>query len=130
MRYIKLLDQDREKLEFLYRKDGSATVRKRSQCLVLSHQGRNITDLAKIFNVSRRTVERWFEGWGGKGFGSLPVRPGRGARTLLAGHEEEVREQLALHNRNLNNVLGHFKARHNIIICKRTLQNFLKGTGL
>lgn len=130
MRYIKLIEVDLEKLEGLYRRDGSATVRKRSQCLVLSHQGRTITDLAKIFNVSRRTVERWFEGWVKKGFDSLGVQPGRGAKTLLKGHEGEVHEQLALHSRNLNNVLGHFEKEHGITICKRTLQNFLKGTGL
>lgn len=130
MRYIELTEVDLAKLEELYRKGGSATIRKRSQCLVLSHQGRTITDLAKIFSVSRRTIERWFEGWAKKGFDSLGVQPGRGAKTLLKGHEGEVHKQLALHNPNLNNVLDHFEKEHGIKICKRTLQNFLKGTGL
>jgi transposase len=63
MRYIKLKNEDLEKLKKLYRTDGSATVRKRSQCLVLSHQGRNIVDLKKIYSVDRRTIERWFNSW-------------------------------------------------------------------
>lgn len=130
MRYITLEKEDLERLEQLYRKDGNATVRKRSQCFVLSHQGRNIVDLAKIFGVSRRTIERWFDGWEKKGFGSLPVQPGRGAKMRLEGFEKEVAIQLKLHNRNLNNVLDYFEKQHQIIICKKTLQNFLKGTGL
>ena len=130
MRYIKLNIEDLKKLERLHRKDGSATVRKRSQCLVLSHQGRKITDLAGIFNVSRRTIERWFDGWDKKGLESLRVQPGRGARTRLKGLEDEVAKQLELHNRNLKNVLDHLEKQHKIKICKKTLQNFLKDTGL
>lgn len=130
MRYIKLKEENLERLEELYRKGSSATVRKRSQCLVLSHQGRNIIDLAKIFSVNRRTIERWFDSWEKKGFGSLPVQPGRGAKTRLEGFEKEVAQQLELHNRNLSNVLDYFKKQHEILICKKTLQNFLKGTGL
>jgi hypothetical protein len=48
----------------------------------------------------------------------------------LKGYEVEVAEQVELHGRNLKNVLKYFKETHNIIICKKTLQNFLKGTGL
>jgi len=130
MRYIKLKEEDLEKLWELYRKDGNATVRKRGQCLVLSHQGRSILDLAEIFSVSRRTIERWFDGWDKNGFGSLPVQPGRGAKMRLEGFEKELSQQLELHNRNLNNVLDYLEKQHNITICKKTLQNFLKDTGL
>lgn len=130
MRYIKLTEENLERLEKLYRTSGSASVRKRSQGLVLSHQRRNITDLSKIFGVNRRTIERWFDSWEKEGFGSLAVQAGRGAKTRLAGFEKEVAEQLELHNRNLNNVLDYFERQHKISICKKTLQNFLKGTGL
>jgi len=56
--------------------------------------------------------------------------PGRGVKTRLKGYEKEVDEQVELHGRNLKNVLTYFKETHNIIICKKTLQNFLKGTGV
>jgi transposase len=130
MRYITLKKEEIEVLEYLHQNSPNATVRKRSQCLALSHQRRKINDLASIFNVSRRTIERWFDSWAEIGVDSLGIAEGRGAKTLLKGYSEEVAEQLKLHNRNLKNVLIYFEEQHNIIICKKTLQNFLKDTGL
>ena len=119
-----------EALEQLQKNSTDSMVRKHSQCLLLSHQGRTIIDLANIFDVSRRTIERWFDSWVKSGFESLSIMPGRGAKTRLKDYGKEVSEQLELHNRNLKNVLIYFKVQHNIIICKKTLQNFLKDTGL
>ena len=130
MRYITLKKEEIEVLEHLHQNSPNNTVRKRSQCLVLSHQRRKINDLASIFNVSRRTIERWFDSWDEIGVDSLAISEGRGAKTLLKDYSEEVSEQLKLHNRNLKNVLIYFEVKHNIIICKKTLQNFLKVTGL
>jgi transposase len=130
MRYITLKREEIEVLEHLYKNSTNNTVRKRSQCIVLSHQRRKINDLASVFNVSRRTIERWFDSWAEIGVDSLAISEGRGAKTLLKDYSEEVSEQLKLHNRNLKNVLIYFEVQHNIIICKKTLQNFLKDTGL
>ena len=130
MRYITLKKEEIEVLEYLHLNSPNRTVRKRSQCLILSHQRRKINDLASIFNISRRTIERWFDNWAKKGVGSLAIAEGRGAKTLLKDYSEEVSKQLELHNRNLKNVLTYFEENHNIKICKKTLQNFLKGTGL
>jgi len=130
MRYITLKTGELEALELLFKNSTNNMVRKRSQCLLLSHQKRTITDLSKIFGVSRRTIERWFDGWALSGIDSLQMAPGRGVKTRLKGYEDEVAEQVELHGRNLKNVLNYFKEKHDITICKKTLQNFLKGTGL
>jgi transposase len=130
MRYITLKKEEIEVLEYLHQNSPNATVRKRSQCLVLSHQKHKINSLASIFNVSRRTIERWYDSWAEIGVDSLVISEGRGAKTLLKDYSEEVSKQLELHNRNLKNVLIYFEQQHNIIICKKTLQNFLKVTGL
>lgn len=130
MRYVTLKKEEIKILEYLHQNSLNATIRKRSQCLVLSHQRRNINDLASIFKVSRRTIERWFDSWAEIGINSLGIAEGRGAKTILKDYSVEVSEQLELHNRNLKNVLIYFEEQHNIIICKKTLQNFLKVTGL
>jgi transposase len=129
MRYITLKTEEIEALS-LSCKSSNNTIRKRSQCLLLSHQGRTIIDLAKIFDVSRRSIERWFDDWENEGVNSLPISTGRGAKTRLKGLENVLSEQLEVHSRNLKNVLLHLKEEHHIRICKRTLQNFLKDTGL
>jgi hypothetical protein len=61
---------------------------------------------------------------------SLPISAGRGVKTRLKGLEDVLSKQLEVHSRNLKNVLLHLEENHNIRICKKTLQNFFKDTGL
>jgi len=129
MRYIILKTEEIEALESCS-KNSNNTIRKRSQCLLLSNQGRTIIDLASIFDVDRRTIERWFDNWEKEGVDSLPITTGRGVKTRLKGLEDVLSEQLEIHSRNLKNVLLYLEEKHNIRICKKTLQNFLKDTGL
>lgn len=130
MRYIKLKTEDIELLELLVKTSTNNTIRKRSQCLLLSHQKRTIKDLTMIFDVERKTIERWFDKWDLEGVNSLTIASGRGVKTRLKGLEEVIKEQVELHNRNIKNILTYLKEEHNIIICKRTLRNFLKDARL
>jgi transposase len=130
MRYIKLKTEDVELLELLVKTSINNTIRKRSQCLLLSHQRRTIKDLVMIFDVERKTIERWFDKWDFEGVNSLSIASGRGVKTRLKGFEEVIKQQVGLHNRNIKNILTFLKEEHNIIICKRTLRNFLKDARL
>ena len=129
MRYVTLNKEEIEALEFSS-KNANNLIRKRSHCLLLSHQGRTIIDLASIFDVDRRTIERWFDKWEKEGANSLPITTGRGAKTRLKGLEKVLSKLLEIDSRNLKNVLLHLEEKRNIRICKKTLQNFLKDTGL
>ncbi len=86
--------------------------------------------MASIFDVDRRTIECWFDKWKKEGINSLPIAAGRGVKTRLKAFEEVVYKQLEIYSRNLKNVLLHIEVKHNIRLCKKTLQNFLKDTGL
>jgi transposase len=130
MRYIKLKTEDIELLELLVKTSINNTIRKRSQCLLLSHQKRTIKDLSMIFDVERKTIERWFDKWDSEGVNSLSIASGRGVKTRLKGFEEVIKQQIELHNRNIKNILTFLKEEHNIIVCKRTLRNFLKDARL
>jgi len=130
MRYIKLETEDIELLESLVKTSTNNTIRKHSQCLLLSHQRRTITDLSMIFDVDRKTIERWFNGWDLDGANSLSIASGRGVKSRLKGLEEVIKQQVELHNRNIKNILTFLKEEHNIIVCKRTLRNFLKDARL
>ena len=129
MRYVTLKTDVIEALEYSS-KNANSTIRKRSHCLLLSHQGRTIIDLASIFDVDRRTIERWFDKWEKEGVNSLPITTGRGVKTRLKGLEKVISKLLEIHSRNLKNGLLHLEEKRNIRICKKTLQNFLKDTGL
>src|SRR5674476_314782 len=130
MRYVVVKTEEIIALEVLYKSAVDNSTRKRSHCLLLSHQKLTITDLSKVFGVSCRTIERWLDDWAESGLDSLPILPGRGVKTRLKGYEEVIAIQLELHSRNIKNVLLHLQKEYNIKICKRTLQNFLKDTGL
>ena len=130
MRYITLNKYEIEALESLKKNSLDNTVRERSQCILLSHQKRTIIDLSQIFGVDRRTIERLFDSWVKNGIASLSIAPGRGVKPKLKGYEKEVFQQVELHSRNLKNVLTYFREQHKIILCKKTLQNFLKDTRL
>jgi len=130
MRYIKLKTEDVELLELLVKTSINNTIRKRSQCLLLSHQKRTIKDLAMIFDAERKTIERWFDKWDSEGVNSLTIAFGRGVKAKLKGLEEVIGQQIELHNRNIKNILTFLKEEHNIIVCKRTLRNFLKDARL
>jgi transposase len=130
MRYVTLKTNEIEALERLQKNSTDNMVRKRSHCLLLSHQKRTITDLSGFFDVNRRTIERWLNSWAKQGVSSLPVQLGRGVKAKLKGLETVISEQLKEHSRNLKNMLSYLEEQHNIVICKKTLQNFLKDTGL
>ena len=130
MRYITLEKEDIIALSDCLRNSSNSTIRKRSQCLLLSHQGFTIKELSTILSVNRRSIERWYDGWAKTGTQSLSISSGRGVKTRLKGFENDISEQLELHSRNLKNVLLHLEKEHKISICKKTLQNFLKDTGL
>jgi transposase len=130
MRYIKLKTEDIELLELLVKTSINNTIRKRSQCLLLSHQKRTIKDLSMIFDAERKTIERWFDKWDSEGVNSLAIASGRGVKARLKGLEEVIGQQIELHNRNIKNILTFLKEEHNIIVCKRTLRNFLKDARL
>ena len=51
-------------------------------------------------------------------------------KTRLKGLEEVIKQQVELHNRNIKNIQTFLKQEHNIIVCKRTLRNFLKDARL
>ena len=123
MRYVTLKTEEIDALDSKS-KYSNNTIRKRSQCLLLSNQGRTIIDLSSIFDVDRRTIERWFYKWKKEGVNSLPITTGRGVKTRLRGLEEVISILLETHSRNLKNVLLHLEEKHNIRICKKTLQNF------
>ena len=107
MRYVALKSVEIEALERLQKNSTDNMVRKRSHCLLLSHQKRTITDLSGIFDVNRRTIERWLDSWAKSGVNSLSIQPGRGVKTKLKGLEKVIAEQLKEHSRNLKNVTAY-----------------------
>lgn len=64
MRYIKGLSKETLKiLDRIYHQSKYYQVRQRAHCIKLSFQGYKISELMKMFKVSRNTIYKWFNNW-------------------------------------------------------------------
>jgi len=127
MRYIRLTKQEEEKLKEVYKSSGYSLERRRSQCVLLSHQGKPINELAGIFGVSRLTVTHWLDKWEAGGVAGIRFGAGRGRKQKLAGiGQEQLEAYVEGHSRNLGAVVALIKERHAVEVSRKTLQRFLK----
>jgi len=122
---MKLTEEEQEKLEKLYRTSTSATIRQRSHCLLLSHQGKSIQALSETFGVQRATISRWFSSW--ETTKQLAIGSGRGRKKKLSGLDVAlIKGYVAENSRALDTVVAKLAQAHGVQISKKTLQRFLK----
>lgn len=127
MRNIRLTEQEEQELKEVYRSSAYLVERRRSHCLLLSHRGKSINELAGIFSVTRLTVTNWLDRWERGGLEGIRLESGRGRRRKLAGIGQELLEAyVEQHSRNLNAVVALIKEKHAVEVSKKTLQRFLK----
>jgi transposase len=127
MRHIRLTEQEEQELKGLYKNGVYIIERKRSQCLLLSHQGKSINELAGIFSVTRLTISHWLDNWKQGGLKGIRLECGRGRKQKLAGiGQEQLEAYVKQHSRNLNAVVALIKEKHAVVVSKKTLQRFLK----
>ena len=92
MRFVKLTAAELITLQQGHKNGSQFQFRDRCFCLLLSHQGKSVTELAQFFGVSRITVYAWFDAWETNGIGGLMNRKGQGRKPILS-----------LQNRNTSN---------------------------
>ena len=83
MKYIALNDTIIEKLQAVVKSDTRHKSRTRAQAFLLNAQGIKIPEIAKIINVSQRTLYRWFDRFDKKNLNSIHELEGRGRKPLL-----------------------------------------------
>jgi transposase len=66
-------------------KDAGITSRERhrAHAILLSHQGRNVVEIASIFEVHRKTILEWLHRWDESGLESLADQPRPGTPPKL-----------------------------------------------
>ena len=68
-------------------------VRQRAHCILLSYQRYQVTDLARIFDTTERTIYKWLDLWETHHFVGLYDRKGRGRKPKLDdGQRRQVKE--------------------------------------
>jgi transposase len=131
MRFIKLSEADLKNLHNGHRYGKHFLFRDRCQCLVLSHQGHSIPQLAELFKVHRVTIYEWFNLWESGGIEALHKKPGQGRRPKLSPanpkHVERARALVEDDRQNLKTVVAKLSAELDIEMHPDTLKRFLKN---
>ena len=114
MKYVQpLTPAQRELLEHTMRTDTSFRARTRAHSLLLSAQGKTITDIAQTYQVHRVTVSAWITSWEALGVQGLYDRPRSGRPRKLSPEEQELALQyLQQDPRSLKTVGDRLQKKH------------------
>ena len=105
-------------------------VRQRAHCIMLSYQGFTVTDLARIFGKSKRTIYRWLDLWETRHFAGLYDRKGRGRNPKLNdAQQRQVKEWAKEYPKNLRKIAALVREEYGISVSKRTIKRILRNSG-
>lgn len=132
IRFIRLTEEEKDYLEDLYKTSPNHVTRERCQCLLLSNQGHHMSEISRLLNINWLKIVRLFNSWESAQdkYKTLSISSGRGAKVKLASVKELLPDLVKKHSRNLNPILEELETKHDIRVCKLTLQNFLKELGI
>lgn len=131
MRYIDLTDQEAQALKAARDSEQNHQTRRRIESILLSDTGLQIKELAQYFDVSSKTIYQWLDLWEAGHLELLRTKAGRGAKKKLRDiPEEAIAGMVKASCRNLRLVLTELSEKYNVEVSKKTLQRFLKISGL
>ena len=101
-KFIKLSPEEIKTLQEGHKNHSSYQFRARCQCLLLSHEGKQVKELAAILRVSTIMIYHWFARWEQKGIVGLLNEKGQGRKAILvASDQEKVKEKVQAHAQQL-----------------------------
>ena len=130
-RFINLTNEQRETLEGAFQRGKGARFRQRCHFILLSDQGHEMREIAKIFGTTRQAIRRWFNRYEAEGINGLRTKRKTGRPVLLSVDNEpvvaKIKGWIAEEPRTLNPVLLKIEEELGIKFHKRTLNRFLKN---
>ncbi len=127
-KFIKLNEAEKITLQEGRKNGKTRLFQQRCDCLLLSSEGYEVKELARIFRVSEITVYGWFKRWQKSGIVGLRDKAGRGRKPILKAEDfpqvkacvQANAQQLKVARQKLKEELGRqFSA--------KTLKRFLKS---
>lgn len=128
MKNVKELTEDeKNELRKMKNEHQSSRARARAHSILLSNEGYNKKEIAKIQEVDEDTVSRWLKRWTEKGIDGLPDKPKSGRPRILTTDEEKVVLQAIEEDpRSLKNAQAKVVAETNKQVSKWTVKRILK----
>lgn len=126
-KYIHLTQEEILTLQEGHKNHPCYQVRNRCHCLLLSHQGKQVKELAAIFSVIPLTIYTWFYRWEEKGLVGLFNEKGRGRKPILLPTEsEKIKAKVQANPQQLKVARQELKADLNKEFSQKTLKRYLK----
>lgn len=102
-------------------------VRQRAHCILLSYQGYQVNELAKIFGKTKRTIYTWLNLWGTRHFAGLYDKKGRGRKSKLNAEQMyQVKKWAKEYSKNLGKIIALVREEYGISVSKRTIKRILR----
>jgi transposase len=129
MRFIKDLTIDTIKLlNRIYKQSSHYQVKQRAHCILLSYEGKTISELMEIFQVTRGTIYNWMNDWEEYRLLGLYNRPGRGRKPIFNEIQElQIKEWVKQSPKNLKKVLAQIEELWGVRVSKDTVKRILKN---
>lgn len=131
MRFVKLSEAELVTLQEGHKNGSKFQFRNRCQCLVFSHQGSTVTELAQFFDVSKITIYGWFDRWEKSGICGLMDKPGRGRKPILSlqnpTHIESVKTAVKKNAQSLKAMVAELETALETEMSVDTVKRFLKN---
>lgn len=131
MRFVKLTEAELVTLQEGHKNGSKFQFRNRCQCLVFSHQGRTVSELAQFFEVSKITIYGWFNRWEKSGIGGLMDKLGRGRKPILSlqnpEHIKSVKTAAGKNPQSVKQIVAELETALNTEMSVDTVKRFLKN---
>jgi transposase len=131
MRFVKLTEAELITLQEGHKNGSKFQFRNRCQCLVFSHQGSTVAELAQFFEVSKITIFGWFDRWEKSGICGLMDKPGRGRKPILSlqnpTHIESVKTAVKKNAQSIKAMVAELETTLETEMSVATVKRFLKN---
>lgn len=131
MRFVKLTEAELITLQEGHKNGSQFQFRNRCQCLVFSHQGRSVPELAKFFEVNPITIYSWFDRWGSGGIAALMNKSGRGRKPILSlqnpEHIKSVKAAAGKNPQSVKQIVAELETVLDEKMSPDTVKRFLKN---
>jgi transposase len=115
-------------LQRIYKESSKHQVRQRAHCILLSNQGTEVTELARFFSKTERTIYEWLNRWESHHFAGLYDQKGRGRRPKLNTQQRhQIKEWAKEHPKNLRKIVALVRDEYGISVSKRTIKRILRS---
>jgi transposase len=131
MRFVKLTVAEIITLQEGHKNGSQFQFRNRCQCLLLSHQGKTVPELVKLFDINPITIYGWFDRWENGGICGLMNKPGRGRKPILSvqnpNHVKAVRRSVGKNAPGVKRIVAELEHTLDEKMSVQTVRRFLKN---